>query len=209
MPPKFVSPCIPTTAKAIPQGDAWLHEPKLDGYRFQIVKDGRQVRLYSRNGHEWTKRLAGLAEALQFIPRRAVVLDAELCFPGADGGPGFGGLRTAFGAGRDGELTAFAFDLLHWDGTDLTQLPLRRRRRLLERLLAHAKIPGLLLVPTFDDGVKLLATAERHGLEGVVSKRQASAYRSGLSRDWVKTKTAAWREANRERWRLFERSVRK
>src|SRR5262245_56472305 len=101
VPPKFVRPCIPTTAKAIPRGDAWLHEPKLDGYRFQIVKDGRQVRLYSRNGHEWTKRLAGLAEALQAIPRRAVVLDAELCFPGADGTPDFGGLRTAF-AGRQG-----------------------------------------------------------------------------------------------------------
>jgi hypothetical protein len=40
---KFIRPCIPTTAKAIPHGDAWLHEPKLDGYRFQIVKDGRQV----------------------------------------------------------------------------------------------------------------------------------------------------------------------
>ena len=39
MPPKFVRACIPTTAKAIPQGDGWLHEPKLDGYRFQIVKD--------------------------------------------------------------------------------------------------------------------------------------------------------------------------
>jgi bifunctional non-homologous end joining protein LigD len=61
--PKFVRPCIPTTANAIPRGDAWLHEPKLDGYRFQIAKEGRQVRLYSRNGHEWTKRLAALAEA--------------------------------------------------------------------------------------------------------------------------------------------------
>jgi ATP-dependent DNA ligase len=37
VPPKFVRPCIPTTAKAIPHCDAWLHEPKLDGYRFQIV----------------------------------------------------------------------------------------------------------------------------------------------------------------------------
>jgi mRNA-degrading endonuclease HigB of HigAB toxin-antitoxin module len=39
---KFVRPCIPTTAKAIPRG-AWLHEPTLDGYRFQIVKDERIV----------------------------------------------------------------------------------------------------------------------------------------------------------------------
>jgi ATP-dependent DNA ligase len=63
----------------------------------------------------------------------------------------------------------------------------------------------LLLVPAFDDGAKLLAAAERHGLEGIVSKRVASAYRSGPSRDWVKTKTAAWREANKERWRMFEK----
>jgi ATP-dependent DNA ligase len=47
--------------------------------------------------------------------------------------------------------------------------------------------------------------AEQHGLEGVVSRRQASAYRSGPPRDWVKTKTAAWRATNRERWRLFEK----
>jgi bifunctional non-homologous end joining protein LigD len=51
VPPKFVRPCIPTTAKAIPRGDTWLHEPKLDGYRFQIVKDGLALRLYSRTGY--------------------------------------------------------------------------------------------------------------------------------------------------------------
>jgi bifunctional non-homologous end joining protein LigD len=47
VPAKFVRPCIPTTAKAIPRGDDWLHEPKLDGYRLQIVKDGAALSLYS------------------------------------------------------------------------------------------------------------------------------------------------------------------
>jgi bifunctional non-homologous end joining protein LigD len=61
------------------------------------------------------------------------------------------------------------------------------------------------LVQGFDNGAKLLEAADRHGLEGIVSKRQASAYRSGPSRDWVKVKTAAWRAANRERWRLFQK----
>src|SRR5262245_51519404 len=54
-PSKFIPPCIPTTAKAIPHGAAWLHEPKLDGYSFQIVKEGDRVRLYSRSGYDWTK----------------------------------------------------------------------------------------------------------------------------------------------------------
>jgi ATP-dependent DNA ligase len=45
--------------------------------------------------------------------------------------------------------------------------------------------------------------AEKHGLEGVVSKRRLEPYRSGECRDWRKVKTATWREANRERWRVF------
>jgi ATP-dependent DNA ligase len=57
----------------------------------------------------------------------------------------------------------------------------------------------------FDDGKKLLATAERMRLEGIVSKRRVAPYRSGECRDWRKVKTIAWREANRERWRVFER----
>jgi ATP-dependent DNA ligase len=61
------------------------------------------------------------------------------------------------------------------------------------------------LVDAFTDGQRLLEAAEQHGLEGVVSKRKTAPYRSGECDDWVKVKTVAWREANRERWRLFER----
>ena len=50
-PPKFIRPRIPTTAEVIPLGDAWLHEPKLDGYRSQIVKDGHALRHYSGTGY--------------------------------------------------------------------------------------------------------------------------------------------------------------
>jgi len=60
-------------------------------------------------------------------------------------------------------------------------------------------------VESFDDGQALLEVAERHRLEGVVSKRRDAPYRSGECRDWRKVKTQAWREANRERWRLFEK----
>ena len=126
--------------------------------------------------------------------------------PGADGAPDFLGLQAAMGAGRQHELAVFAFDLLHRDGQDLQPLPLIERRRRLDRLLARSEIPCLHLVEAFDDGVKLLEAAERMQLEGIVSKRRAAPYRSGECRDWRKVKTVAWREANRERWRLFERS---
>jgi len=205
VPPKFVRPCIPAARKSVPHGAGWLHEPKLDGYRLQVAKEGRLVRLYSKGGYDWTKRLARLADALTGIPSRSAVIDAEFVFPGASGVPDFGGLRTAFGVGRQDELAVFAFDLMHRDGADLTGLPLSERRKRLERLLVKSDAPCLHPVKCFDDGAALFIAAERHGLEGIVSKRHASPYRSGLSRDWVKTKTAAWREANRERWRMFER----
>jgi len=59
-------------------------------------------------------------------------------------------------------------------------------------------------VEAFADGAELLEEGDRLELEGVVSKRKASPYRSGECRDWRKIKTRTWREANRERWRLFE-----
>ena len=81
----------------------------------------------------------------------------------------------------------------------------RRSRRRLARLISRSEISCLHLVEAFDDGVKLLEAAERMRLEGIVSKRRTAPYRSGECRDWRKVKTVAWREANRERWRLFER----
>jgi bifunctional non-homologous end joining protein LigD len=72
-------------------------------------------------------------------------------------------------------------------------------------LVVGAGDDRLRLSDGFDDGVELLAAAERMGLEGVVSKRRDASYRSGPKCGWVKVKTQAWREANGERWRLFER----
>jgi bifunctional non-homologous end joining protein LigD len=203
---RFIPPCSPVTAKNVPAGDGWLHEPKLDGYRLQVAKQGRQVRLYSRRGRDWGKRLSALAEDLRGIPAHSAVLDAELCFPGPDGAPDFFRLlKSAFGSqGRD--LVVYAFDLLHLNGRDLTPLPLSERRQLLERLLSRVKVDCLHLVDAFTDGQKLFEAAERHRLEGVVSKRKTAPYRSGECADWMKVKTVAWRQANRERWRLFEKS---
>ena len=114
-------------------------------------------------------------------------------------------LKAAFRS-QGGELAVYAFDLLHLNSQDLRPQPLIERRQFLERLLRRAKVPCLHLVDAFDDGQKLLEAAERHGLEGVVSKRRDAPYHSGECRDWVKVKTTAWREVNRERWRLFGKS---
>jgi bifunctional non-homologous end joining protein LigD len=61
--PAFVRPLSPSAAVRPPKGDDWLHEPKWDGFRFQVIKDGGDIRLYSRHGAEYTDRLPGMVEA--------------------------------------------------------------------------------------------------------------------------------------------------
>jgi ATP-dependent DNA ligase len=56
---RFIPLSVPTSAKAPPIGPAWTHQPKLDGYRCQVIKEGRRVALYSRNGNDWTEPPAG------------------------------------------------------------------------------------------------------------------------------------------------------
>jgi bifunctional non-homologous end joining protein LigD len=100
---------------------------------------------------------------------------------------------------------AWCFDLMMIDGKDVRSEPLEQRRERLEGLLAGTDGDLLRLSVSFDDPVKLLEAAVKLGLEGIVSKRRNQPYRAGPNSGWIKVKTAAWREANRDRWEMFER----
>ena len=75
----FIRPLSPSAAVRPPQGDDWIHEPKWVGFRFQIIKDGSSVRLYSRHGADYTDRLPGMVEAFGKLPTQTAILDGELC----------------------------------------------------------------------------------------------------------------------------------
>jgi bifunctional non-homologous end joining protein LigD len=81
---------------------------------------------------------------------------------------------------------------------------LTKRKRALEKNVNKAQDHRLRFSEHFDDGVKLLACAERMGLEGIVSKRRDAPYRSGPA-DWIKVKSASWREQNKDRHELFDK----
>jgi len=100
-------------------------------------------------------------------------------------------------------LHLWAFDLLSLNGRDWRPYGLEKRQARLDTLLARFDCPAVLMSKSFDDGAALLRVAEKHRLEGVVSKRRDAPYRSGSCRDWVKVKAAEWKVANRERWGLF------
>ena len=200
----FFPPCVPKPTQIIPTGDQWEHEPKLDGFRLQVVKERRSIRLFTRRGADWSRRLQSLSDALKSIPAGTAILDCELVYLAPSGQLLFEPLMFGSDKFSDG-LNVFAFDLLYLNGRDLTERPWQTRRKLLVKLLERAQIPCLHLVSAFEDGAALYAAIERLGLEGVVSKRQDAAYRSGPSSDWLKRKTTTWRQAHSERWKLFER----
>ena len=204
--PTFLQPCIPKPVKALPTGSGWLFEPKLDGWRIQVVKHGKAVTLFTRNGHDCSRRVPRLVEALAALPVNSCIIDGELVADEEDRIGNLWSLHRALNEGRDELCSVLAFDLLHCDGEDLRSLPLIDRKDGLDRLVSTAAIPSLSYVAPFTDGARLFTTMDELGLEGVVAKRAASPYRSGRRGEWVKVKCQSWLEAHREQWRVFERS---
>jgi bifunctional non-homologous end joining protein LigD len=202
----FIRPLSPSAAVRPPTGDDWLHEPKWDGFRFQIIKDGSRVRFYSRHGAEYTDRLPGMVEAFGKLPAQSAILDGELVLIDPRGSAHFYRLMAQMQTSSpdESQLMFLVFDLLHQDGVDLRGLALSERKRDLDRLCRKSRVPFMRQVQTFPDGPVLFEHCSKFGFEGVVSKRLASRYSSGPSRNWVKTKCPGWRRINAERWRIFE-----
>jgi bifunctional non-homologous end joining protein LigD len=206
LPAGFVPPCLPTKAPEPPSGPLWLHEIKHDGFRVIARKDGTRVRLYSRPGNDLTDRFRLIVEALAWLRAGSCIIDGEAVCCGDDGRPSFDRIRYRR---HDGEVFLYAFDLIELNGDDLRREPLATRKATLASLLRRAA-PGLRLNQHIEaDGPTVFAHACKMGLEGIVSKRKDSPYRSGRSPDWLKSKNASCeavrREAeedwSKERWR--------
>src|SRR5437868_41691 len=75
--PGFIEPCIPTPAKSAPRGGDWCFELKHDGYRLMVRKAGRDVRIYSRRGADFTMRFPRLVDAAQRLRATSALIDGE------------------------------------------------------------------------------------------------------------------------------------
>ena len=180
--------------------------PNFPRLRFQVIKDGSRIRFYSRHGAEYTDRLPDMVEAFGKLPTQSAILDGELCLIDPRGAAHFYRLMTQMRTNSpdESQLMFLVFDLLHQDGVDLRGLPLSERKRDLHRLCRKSRVPFFREVQTFPSGPLLFDHCNKFGFEGVVSKRLASRYSSGPSRNWVKTKCPGWKRINSERYRLFE-----
>lgn len=177
---------------APPDGDQWLHESKWDGYRLVTTIVDKRVRLWSRNGIEWTEKLPELVDSLSALKLSDAQLDGEMIAL-RDERDSFNALQARLsGEGRE-SLIYMLFDMPHLDGRSLRDVPLIERKTLLADRLKHREGDSFLRYSEhhIGDGKQVFAQAVAGGLEGIVSKRVDSAYRGERNGDWVKVKARA------------------
>jgi bifunctional non-homologous end joining protein LigD len=206
-----LEPCLPRPAKEPPVGPSWIHEIKHDGFRILARRDKDRVRLYTRNGYDFTARFPKIAATVETLPVRSCMLDGEAIVDDESGLAVFEPLRYRT---HDHAAVLCAFDLLELDGADIRRQPLEQRKATLADLVRGAG-DGIAFNRHFaGDGVMIFKHACSLGCEGIVSKRLGSAYRSGRVNDWRKIKNpaapAVKREAeedwNGKRWTRGRRS---
>ena len=190
--PSTVPLSLATLVEEPPEGDEWVHEIKYDGYRIAARVDGGDVRLFSRNGLDWTSRFGEVAATLKALPTGGTWLDGEMVVFDERGVSDFGRLQRYVKDGRPGDLTYVVFDLLFQDGEDLRELPLEERKRRLRWLLGRGGAE-LRAVVRYGDHIEAHGAAVHEeaclqGLEGIVSKRAGGAYAGRRTKSWLKSK---------------------
>ncbi|MGH8484466.1 MAG: DNA ligase D, partial [Pseudomonas sp.] len=186
--PAQLQPQLATLVDSPPAGD-WHYEVKFDGYRILARIDGDDVRLFTRNGHDWSAKMPHVVSALHDWGLASAWLDGEMVVNDAKGVADFQALQNAFDTEDDEPIIYYLFDLPYLEGRDLRDIPLQTRRDLLRRRLDSNSSDLLRFSADFDQPVAaLLDSACRLGLEGLIGKRADSPYQGRRSTDWIKLK---------------------
>ena len=185
--PKDVEPMLATLADSPADVPGWLFEIKWDGFRSISYLEEHSVDIRSRNNKKFNEKFYPLRTALEQWNVRAVV-DGEIIVMNEKGYPDFGALQT-WRSEADGDLVYYLFDILWYDGYDLTGVPLSQRREVLKQIIPPEG--PLRVSENFDvSGKELMTLAGNMGLEGIVAKKENSLYLPGQrTRDWMKIKT--------------------
>jgi ATP-dependent DNA ligase I len=201
----------PSVADAVSSFPRASVEWKLDGIRIQIHRRAGEVRIYTRNLNDITAALPGIVETALGLPVNQVVLDGEALWMGDHGPAAFQDTVSQIDSDAPPEgIVTFLFDVLHFDGQDLLDMPLQERAARLEAIAPELKIPSAVTSDP-DEGQRALDESLRAGHEGVVVKDTASPYAAGRRGGaWLKVKPvrtydlvvlgAEWGHGRRQGW---------
>lgn len=197
-PAGYVEPMKALLVEKIPRDPGWIFEMKWDGYRALAVKKDKKVRLYSRRANDVTPQFPEIAEAINDLPFSNMVLDGEVVAVDEQGNASFQLLQNykQRAAGRNASaLRYYVFDILNLENRDLKQLPLERRKAILQALLENVPDPVYYSGRVEGDPEELLEQAEKNRMEGLIGKSVDCPYQPGRRNGaWIKLKASREQE---------------
>jgi bifunctional non-homologous end joining protein LigD len=188
--PDTLNPELATLVDGPPtQPEEWIYEIKFDGYRMLTRVEGKDIRLITRNGNDWTDKLKPLQKEIGKLKLPDGWYDGEIVVHDENGKPNFNLLQLAFDGTGKAQIVYFVFDAPYFKGYDIRNVRLDQRRPLLEAALAKKPSEMVRFSAEFgDDPAQLVVAACQVGLEGVIGKRRDSRYVTRRSPDWIKLK---------------------
>jgi bifunctional non-homologous end joining protein LigD len=188
--PGSLAPELATLVDKPPATPAdWVFEIKFDGYRMLARVEGKSVKLFTRNGNDWTSKLGALHKELLKMKLPDGWYDGEIVVHDENGRPNFGMLQMAFDGSGTTEIVYFLFDAPYLNGYDMRDVPLEARRAALKNVLDKSPSQLVRFSDEFgSDPQELVVAACKMGLEGVIGKRRDSRYVLRRSPDWIKLK---------------------
>jgi len=186
--PARLEPQLATLVSSVPEGE-WIVETKFDGYRILARVEDDEVRLFTRNGNDWTAKLQLVADAVADLGLTRAWLDGEIVVLNDAGIPDFNRLQNAIDKARIRDVVMFVFDMPYLGDQDLRAVPLAGRRRLLKELFDGRESGIVRFSQAFEAAPsQLLGAACDLGLEGLIVKRADAPYISGRTESWMKLK---------------------
>jgi DNA ligase D-like protein (predicted ligase) len=173
----FIEPMLLLRKEKLPEGNEWLYEIKLDGYRAIAFKSNGKVQLRSRNDNDFSLRYRSIVKALASLPNETVI-DGEVVALDESGKPSFNTLQN-YGS-SDASVYYYIFDMLVLNGRDVTGEPLIARRKLIEKHILPKLSDPIRYSPELHASLPdLVHSVKAQGLEGLVAKRRDSRYEPG------------------------------
>lgn len=187
--PNSMQPQLATLVKKPPIGDEWLHEVKFDGYRLLCFIQDKKIKFLTRNQKDWTEKFKELQLEIKNLNLKSAILDGEVIAVNKKKQSDFQLLSNSISKKRKSILSYVIFDLIYYQGKDLTHCALEDRKKLLRKLIPLNN-NKLIFSSHIDgkDGDIFFKKACKKGLEGIISKNKDSPYISGRNRNWLKIK---------------------
>ncbi len=184
------NPQLATLSNIVPSGDQWIYETKFDGYRILAYLNHQDVKLISRNNQDWTNKFSSVVADLKKLNLSATVLDGEMVILDNKNVSNFQLLQNVLsGEKSQHNLHYFIFDVLVYQGQDITSLQLKERKNLLQSSFFNQSFSHIHYTEHLQgDAKQLLNAACKAGLEGIIAKDKTSIYRQARTQNWLKLK---------------------